>query len=81
MQTDWIETNQSLTKTFKFSDFLSAIHWMSSAANVIEKLGHHPEWTNIYNKVTVKLTTHDAGNAVTDKDRELAKLLDSIPLK
>ncbi len=81
MQTNWEENDQFLIKTFKFRDFVSAIQWMHTASEAIERLGHHPEWTNVYNKVTVRLTTHDAGNTVTDKDRELAKLLDSIPVK
>ncbi len=81
MQTNWEESDQFLIKTFKFRDFVSAIQWMQTASEAIERLGHHPEWTNVYNKVTVRLTTHDAGNTVTEKDRELAKLLDSIPVK
>ena len=52
--------------------------WMVKAAFAIEKLNHHPEWSNVYNKVSVSLTTHDAGNTITDKDRELAKALDAI---
>jgi 4a-hydroxytetrahydrobiopterin dehydratase len=51
---------------------------MLKAAFVIEKLNHHPEWSNVYNKVTVYLTTHDAGNTITQKDRDLAKALDLV---
>jgi 4a-hydroxytetrahydrobiopterin dehydratase len=61
-----------------FTDFSEAIAWMVKAGYVIEKLNHHPEWTNIYNRVEVKLTTHDAGNTVTDLDRKLADLLDAV---
>lgn len=75
---DWIEENNTLTKTFKFDTFAAAMAWMVKAAFAIEKLNHHPEWTNVYNRVTVSLSTHDAGNIVTDKDRELAKVLDGI---
>ena len=75
---DWKEENNKLHKIFVFKDFAEAVAWMVKAAFAIEKLNHHPEWTNIYNRVSVSLTTHDAGNTVTDKDRELAKVLDSI---
>lgn len=74
----WTEHNNKLQKTFKFKTFPDAIAWMSRAAQEIEALGHHPEWTNVYNKVHVALCTHDAGNVITDKDRELARLLDNI---
>lgn len=78
MEQNWIESNNSLTKTFVFKDFLSAIQWMSRASTTIDAFNHHPEWTNVYNKVSVVLRTHDAGNTVTDKDRELAVLLDGV---
>jgi 4a-hydroxytetrahydrobiopterin dehydratase len=51
---------------------------MIKASDLIEKMDHHPEWTNIYNKVHVRLTTHDAGNTVSDKDRLLAAALDEV---
>lgn len=72
----WKEQNQALTKTFKFDSFKAAIAFMKKTALAIDNLNHHPEWTNIYNTVQVKLTTHDAGNTITDKDKELAALLD-----
>jgi 4a-hydroxytetrahydrobiopterin dehydratase len=75
---NWKEENNALYKTFVFTDFSEAIAWMVKAGYVIEKLNHHPEWTNIYNRVEVKLTTHDAGNTVTDLDRKLADLLDAV---
>jgi 4a-hydroxytetrahydrobiopterin dehydratase len=78
MENSWIEKENALYKTFVFSDFAAAIAWMVKAGYAIEKLNHHPEWSNVYNKVTVKLTTHDAGNTVTDKDRKLAELLDKL---
>lgn len=75
---NWIEKDNKLYKTFEFSDFTEAIAWMVKAAFAIEKLNHHPEWSNVYNKVEVYLTTHDAGNTITDKDRKLAELLDNL---
>jgi len=75
---NWTEENNQLSKTFKFNSFIEAISWMVKAAFIIEKMNHHPEWTNVYNKVYVVLRTHDAGNTVTDKDRELAKALDVL---
>jgi 4a-hydroxytetrahydrobiopterin dehydratase len=74
----WITVEGKLCKTFQFKDFPEALAWMVKAGFAIEKLNHHPEWTNIYNKVEVKLCTHDAGNIVTNKDQELAALLDKI---
>jgi 4a-hydroxytetrahydrobiopterin dehydratase len=74
----WVEVDQKLYKQFVFKDFTEALSWMLKAAFVIEKLNHHPEWSNVYNKVTVYLTTHDAGNTITQKDRDLAKALDLV---
>lgn len=74
----WIENDNALHKTFEFPSFLEAISWMNRAALEIEKLNHHPEWTNVYNKVHVVLRTHDAGNTITDLDRTLAKILDEV---
>jgi 4a-hydroxytetrahydrobiopterin dehydratase len=74
----WTEHNNRLQKTFKFKTFADAIGWMQKAALKIDELDHHPEWTNVYNKVHVVLCTHDAGNIVTEKDRELAHILDQI---
>lgn len=74
----WTEHNNALHKTFAFSSFPAAMEWMQKASLEIEKLNHHPKWTNIYNKVIVELTTHDAGNIVTEKDWQLAQILDDI---
>lgn len=74
----WEESTNELTKTFEFNSFEEAINFMVRASQEISKLNHHPEWTNIYNKVMVKLSTHDAGNTVTEKDWELARVLDGI---
>lgn len=75
---NWTEENNQLSKTFKFNSFAEAISWMVKASFIIEKMNHHPEWSNVYNKVHVVLLTHDAGNTVTDKDRELAEALDTL---
>jgi 4a-hydroxytetrahydrobiopterin dehydratase len=77
---EWKEENNALVKTFTFKTFADAMAWMVKAAFDIEKMNHHPEWTNVYNRVTVKLSTHDAGNTVTDKDRKLAQALDKVTI-
>ena len=77
---NWIEKQNALEKTFIFKDFETAISFMVKASFTIEKLNHHPEWTNVYNRLFVKLTTHDAGNTITDKDRQLADALDKLYL-
>lgn len=74
----WTEHNNALYKTYEFSSFLKAMEWMQKASVEIEKLNHHPKWTNMYNTVEVQLSTHDAGNIVTDKDWKLAQILDAI---
>lgn len=76
MNTAWTVTPDFLIREFIFSDFASAIKWMLRLVPEIESLDHHPEWTNSYNKITVRLTTHSAGNKVTDKDYALARLMD-----
>ncbi|MGP0070805.1 MAG: 4a-hydroxytetrahydrobiopterin dehydratase [Bryobacteraceae bacterium] len=73
----WSVVNGKLHKEYKFADFIHAFGFMATAALAIEKMGHHPEWFNVYNRVTVDLTTHDAGG-ITSKDANLAKLLDEI---
>jgi len=76
--TSWKEENNKLTKTFTFKTFGDAMAWMIKASYGIEKQNHHPEWTNVYNKIHVNLSTHDAGNTITKKDRQLAEMLDLI---
>ncbi len=75
---NWISIDNKLCKTFTFKDFAAAMAWMVKAGYAIEKINHHPEWTNIYNRVEVKLCTHDAGNAITQKDYELAEILNQL---
>ena len=74
----WIEENNTLSQTFKFKDFIEAFAFMTKVALVAEKMNHHPEWKNVYNKVEITLTTHDKGNIVTEKDRKLAKAIDGL---
>jgi 4a-hydroxytetrahydrobiopterin dehydratase len=66
----------AISRTFRFSDFTAAFGWMTRMALMAEKLDHHPEWFNVYNRVEVTLTTHDA-DGVTELDVKLAKLMDS----
>jgi 4a-hydroxytetrahydrobiopterin dehydratase len=77
---DWTIHNGKLHRDFKFADFPHAFGFMSTAAVNIEKRNHHPEWSNVYNRVSVDLTTHDAGG-ITSNDIELARLLDAIAAK
>ncbi len=72
------ETNNKLVADFKFIDFTQAWAFMSEVAIHAEKQNHHPNWSNVYNNVTIELTTHDAGNTVTEKDRILAAKVDEL---
>lgn len=74
----WIEENHHLKKTFQFKDFISAFAFMTKVAILAEKMNHHPNWSNVYNRVTIELSTHDAGNIVTEKDRKLAEAIDGL---
>ncbi len=76
----WSVKNGKLHRDYKFPDFAHAFGFMATAAPSIEKNNHHPEWANVYNKVAVDLTTHDAGG-ITQKDVDLAVLLESIAKK
>lgn len=75
--TDWtVEAGgKAITREFKFADFSEAFGFMTRAAIAAEKMDHHPEWSNVYNRVNVRLTTHDAGG-LTDKDVALAQAMD-----
>lgn len=64
-----------MARTFRFADFPCAMAFMGDCAEDIDRLAHHPEWSNVYDRVSVRLTTHDAGNRLTARDVELAKLL------
>lgn len=75
---DWRTDENQLRKEFKFPDFKAAMAFMQLVAFEAESLGHHPEWTNVYNTVNIRLWTHDAGNVITDLDRRLADAIDKI---
>jgi 4a-hydroxytetrahydrobiopterin dehydratase len=74
----WAEDNNKLKKTFEFKDFQEAFAFMTRVAFLAESQNHHPNWSNVYNKVFIELTTHDAGNTITEKDRKLAEAIDKI---
>lgn len=74
----WQQTDNRLYKAFEFKDFSAAFSFMTRVALLAEKNNHHPTWTNTYNKVEIWLSTHDAGDVVTDKDRLLADEIDGV---
>jgi len=74
----WIEENNQLKRNFLFKDFKTAFAFMTKVAIIAEEMNHHPTWTNEYNKVDIRLSTHDAGNIVTDKDHKLALAIDKM---
>ena len=74
----WPEVNKSLYKKFEFKDFSEAFAFMTRVAIEAEKMNHHPLWTNVWNKVEIWLSTHDAGDIVTDKDRKLSEKIDGL---
>ena len=73
----WSVKEEKLHKDFEFGDFNEAFGFMTRAAMEIEKMNHHPEWFNVYNKLSVDLMTHDAGG-ITENDIQLAKILNSL---
>jgi 4a-hydroxytetrahydrobiopterin dehydratase len=74
----WVEAQGALCRTFRFADFSEAFASMTRVALLAEQHGHHPEWTNVWNTVTIRLSTHDAGGAVTEKDHRLAAAIDRL---
>lgn len=74
----WQETNNQLYRKFQFANFSEAFAFMTRVAIEAEKMDHHPLWTNVWNTVEIWLSTHDAGNVVTDKDRVLAARIDAL---
>jgi len=74
----WKEKNNQLTREFIFKDFSEAFAFMSRVAMLAEKHNHHPNWSNVWNKVTINLSTHDAGNIVTEKDQKLAQAISDL---
>ncbi len=74
----WKEEDDKLKASFKFKDFTQAFAFMTEVAFQAEKMGHHPDWHNVYNTVDFALNTHDAGDKVTEKDHKLANAIDNI---
>jgi 4a-hydroxytetrahydrobiopterin dehydratase len=74
----WTYENDALKKTFKFGSFREAMSFMTRVGFEAEELNHHPDWTNVYNHVGIRLNTHDAGNKVTAKDVDLATRIQKI---
>ncbi len=74
----WKEENNALYKKFQFKNFSEAFAFMTRVAIEAEKMDHHPVWTNVYNRVEIWLSTHSAGNVVTQKDYDLAKKIDAL---
>jgi 4a-hydroxytetrahydrobiopterin dehydratase len=76
----WQEKNNQLYRKFQFKDFSEAFAFMTRVALEAEKMDHHPLWTNVYNTVEIWLSTHSAGDIVTNKDRQLAEKIDDLVL-
>ena len=74
----WKQVKDALVAELVFKNFVDAFAFMTDVAALAEKHDHHPEWSNVYNRVTIRLTTHDAGNQVTDKDRKLAEAIAAL---
>ena len=74
----WKEKNDKLYQKFEFKTFVEAFSFMTSVALLAEKANHHPTWKNTYKKVEIWLSTHDAGDKITDKDKKLAKKIDEL---
>ncbi len=75
---NWKEENNALCKTVAFKNFSEAFAFMTQVAMIAETQNHHPIWSNEWNKVHLKLTTHSEGNVVTEKDRKLAAAIDEL---
>lgn len=73
----WSSDGDAITKTYEFADFAAAMAFMARAAPGIDEMDHHPEWSNVYNRVDVRLSSHDVGG-VTDRDLRLATLLEGL---
>ncbi|HZF66190.1 MAG TPA: 4a-hydroxytetrahydrobiopterin dehydratase [Flavisolibacter sp.] len=74
----WEEKENCLYRKFIFKDFNEAFGFMCRVALIAEKMDHHPKWMNVWNAVEIWLSTHDAGNVVTEKDQELATAIDAV---
>lgn len=74
----WQEKENKLIREFKFNDFQEAFGFMTRVALLAEKMEHHPTWHNTFNTVQIELSTHDAGDKVTERDRKLAEAIDGV---
>lgn len=74
----WTEINHTLYRKFEFNNFSEALAFMVQVGLLAESMNHHPQWTNVYNVVEIWLSTHDAGNVVTEKDHALAGAIDRL---
>ena len=74
----WKEEDNQLKRSFKFKNFVEAFTFMTQVAFLAEKMQHHPNWSNSYDKVEISLYTHDSNNSITEKDRKLAIEIDKI---
>ena len=74
----WEEKNNKLYKKIEFKDFSEAFSFMTRVAITTKKMDHHPKWTNEYNKLEIWLSSHDAGDVVTEKDKKLSKIIDAL---
>ncbi|MDY0343577.1 MAG: 4a-hydroxytetrahydrobiopterin dehydratase [Lentimicrobium sp.] len=72
------KAGKMLERNFEFENFIDAFSFMTSVALIAESMQHHPDWHNVYNKVSIRLTSHDAGNKITESDRKLAKAIDKL---
>jgi len=75
---NWKEEENALCASYQFKNFREAFGFMTEVAIESEKMNHHPNWSNVWNKVEFKLNTHDAGDVVTDKDHALAQKIDEV---
>lgn len=74
---NWSLQNNAIEKKYTFKDFKQAMAFINKAANFAETMNHHPEWTNVYNKLTIRLSTHDV-SGISNKDFQLAAAIDTI---
>lgn len=74
----WEKKANQLCRVFEFENFSEAFAFMTRVAIEAEKMNHHPWWSNVWNTVEIRLSTHDAGNTITDKDEKLAQRIDSL---
>ena len=74
----WINTGNALERSFEFKDFVDAFSFMTKVAFAAEIQNHHPTWTNTWNKLSIRLSTHDAGDTITEKDIHLADTIDKL---